>query len=348
MPVPATVAEEIQRVGLHSILALPEPIRRLLRGPQRRNARGDSLDPDLQLLLALEGRRSPLRVRLVDEAREAMRSSVRIVRGPPRPVAWIADRRVDGLRLRIYGPPGEGPHPVLLYAHGGGWCVGDFETHDAPCRRLAAEGGQIVVAVEYRLAPEFPFPAGLEDVLAAWRWVRQNVAAIGGRPGHVAVGGDSAGGNLAAAACLVLRDSGEEQPAFQFLVYPGADLRCVSESYREFSQGYFLTADAIQWYLGHYQCDPLEPLGSLVLAPDLRGLAPAIVVTAGFDPLRDDGELYAARLRDAGVIVEEHRLRNLAHGFFGMDGVVPACDAASARIVGATRRRWAERLAGER
>jgi acetyl esterase len=245
------------------------------------------------------------------------------------------------VRVRVYRPSAEGPLPVLVYAHGGGWCAGDLDTHDTICRRLATDGGQIVVAVDYRRAPEHRYPAGHEDLLSAWRWVEQHAVELGGEPERVAIGGDSAGGNLAAAVCLSLRESGAAQPAFQWLVYPATDLRCGSASHREFGEGYVLTAAAIQWYLARYGADPTDPRASVLLAADLRGLAPAIIATAGFDPLRDEGEAYAERLRVAGVQVEEHRFPGLVHGFLAMDGVLPSCERAVARLVEATRRRWA-------
>lgn len=333
------LSERALQAALRAALRVPGPI---LRGPTRHNRRGDPLDPEVQTLLALDRRfRPPKKDPTVAQARAALLSSVRIVGGPVRAVAWTQDLGADGVPVRVYAPARAAPLPALLYAHGGGWCVGDLASHDASCRRLAADGGQIVVAVDYRRAPEHPCPAGQRDVLTAWRWLRGNAAAIGADPERLAIGGDSAGGNLAAAACLHLRDAGEPQPAFQLLVYPATDLRCVSESYQEFAEGYLLTADSIQWYLRHYGADPHDPRVSVLLEPDLRGLAPAILATASFDPLRDDGEGYASRLRAAGIQVEEHRMRGLVHGFFGMDRSLHGCDVASGRIVESARRRWA-------
>ncbi|MEQ1572356.1 MAG: alpha/beta hydrolase, partial [Myxococcota bacterium] len=206
--------------------------------------------------------------------------------------------------------------------------------------RLCVEGACVVVAVDYPLAPEHPFPQGLEAATATYGWVVANAARFEGDPARVAIGGDSAGGNLAAAVCLRLRDRGLAQPAFQLLLYPATDLRCVSASYHALGEGYLLTKDAIAWYLDHLGADPLDPRASVLLEPELRGLAPAIVTTAGFDPLRDDGEQYAARLRDAGVEVDELPFPSMVHGFYAMDGMIAGADAAIERTAARVRERW--------
>jgi acetyl esterase len=256
----------------------------------------------------------------------------------------VATRDLDagGVPARLYAPSADGPLPLIVYAHGGGWCAGDLRSHEGWCRRLAHEGRQAVLALHYRLAPEHPYPAGLGDVVAALLWAREHAAELGADPARIAIGGDSAGGNLSAAACLVLRDRDLPQPAFQLLVYPGCDLRRCTESYRTLGQGFLLTRDSIDWYLGHYGADPQDPRASVVLEPDLRGLAPAIVATAGFDPLRDEGETYARRLAEAGVRVDARSFPSLVHGFLALDGVVPAADHAVSALASACGSAWYE------
>jgi acetyl esterase len=330
------------RTLLRAALALPEPLRRALRGPVRTNDRGDRLDPVLQVLCRLEALQpQDLEGRTPIDARRRLLGSTRIVEGPARAVARIERRRVADVPVCIYVPRrGSEPLPVLLYAHGGGWVCGDLRTHDRLCRRLAADAGQIVVSADYPLAPEAPYPAGLLALTDLLRAIRADAASFGGDPARVAVGGDSAGGNLSAAVCLALRDAGEPQPAFQLLLYPGLDLRCLSASYRLLGRDFLLTQDSIQWYIRHYGAASADPRASVLLEPDLTNLAPAVVVTAGFDPLRDDGEAYAARLAQAGVEVEALPFPSLLHGFLNMDGVCPAADRAAGAVVESVRRRW--------
>jgi acetyl esterase len=220
--------------------------------------------------------------------------------------------------LRVYEPPGTTPEgATIVWYHGGGFVIGDLESADGTCRRLAEASGMRVVSVGYRLAPEHPFPAPVLDTDAAFTAVVEGK--LGGPPSWVAVGGDSAGGNLAAVECLVTRDRGGRQPDFQLLVYPVTDLVNVSASRVSNGEGYMLTKAMMDWFEGLYT-DPSErsdALASPLLAPSLGGLPPAHVVTAEYDPLRDEGEAYAARLRDAGVVVEHVRYDGQIHGFFG-------------------------------
>jgi acetyl esterase/lipase len=214
------------------------------------------------------------------------------------------------------------PSPLLLFFHGGGFVVGDLETHDSSCRFLARQAGARVLSVEYRLAPEQRFPAAADDALAAFSWVREHAVELGGDPARVAVGGDSAGGNLAAGLAQALR--GDEGPAFQLLFYPWLDLSAKRHSYRLFGEGFFLTEAQLDWYRALYlgpKGDAFDPMCSPGLADDLAGVAPAYIATAGFDPLRDEGEEYAARLRDAGVGVAVRRHADLIHGFVNVVGI---------------------------
>jgi acetyl esterase len=253
-------------------------------------------------------------------------------------MASVADRTCPGLAgdvpVRVYVPTGEpGPRPVLVYFHGGGWVIGDLESHDATVRALAAASGVTVVAVDYRLAPEHPFPAAVDDCLAAVRWVADpaTAAELGIDPARMAVGGDSAGGNLAAVAAQQLRDTGPSL-RFQLLVYPATDMHFSHPSIDENADGYFLTKADMVWFRGHY-CpgeDWSDPRMSPLLAPDeaVRGVPPALVITAECDPLRDEGEAYATRLQAAGVDAKASRYDCVIHGFFSMGDLVPEGKAA--------------------
>ena len=251
-------------------------------------------------------------------------------------VASVTDAAAPGpagdVPVRVYVPTDEpGPHPVLVYYHGGGWVIGDIDTHDSTVRAVAAASGVTVVSVDYRLAPENPFPAPLDDCCAAVRWVVDNAEALDVDPARLAVGGDSAGGNLAAVAAACLRDDGIPV-AFQLLVYPVTDGTMGTASYAENAEGYFLTSDSMDWFWRHYvgAGDRTHPLVSPVHAPDeaLAGLPPALIITAEFDPLRDEGEAYAARLDAAGVPVTVTRYDGVIHGFFSMGDMIPEGKAA--------------------
>ncbi|MCB9666388.1 MAG: alpha/beta hydrolase [Alphaproteobacteria bacterium] len=328
----------LRRRILRATFRLPAAVRARLLGPPPRNDRGDRLDPDIQWLLALERRFGPGISRgSVDSARARARTSAALVEGPRRPVDHIEDITVAGRPARAYHPGGR-DLPVLLYLHGGGWVVGDLDTHGPLCRRLAVDTGHVVVALHYRRAPEHPFPAGLDDTVAALRELRTTATRVGGTPDHVVVGGDSAGGNLAAAACLVLRDAGEPLPRGQLLIYPATDLGKQTASHAHLAEGFLLERADIDWYEAQYGCtDADEVRVSVLRAPSHAGLPPAIVTTAGFDPLRDEGEAYADALRRDGVEVVELREPHLVHAYTSLDEVVPAADAAVARIADALR-----------
>jgi acetyl esterase len=258
-------------------------------------------------------------------------------------VATIENRRIPGpageIAVRIYRPASPTPLPVVTYFHGGGWVVGDLDSHDNVCRALARRTPCVVVSVDYRLAPEHKFPAATEDCFAATRWVADNAAALGGDPNRLSVGGDSAGGNLSAVVALMTRDRGGPALRHQLLVYPVTDARCDSPSYTDNRTGYFLTAVMMQWFWNHYlrtPADGADPLASPLRAASLDGLPPALVITAEFDPLRDEGEAYGARLQAAGVNATVTRYNGVVHGFFGMTTVFnqagPALDQAAAAI----------------
>jgi acetyl esterase len=249
------------------------------------------------------------------------------------PVGGTEDRTVPGaegdLRARVYRPDAAGPLPTVVFLHGGGWVIGDLDTHDNMARNVCRHAEAVVVAVDYRLAPEHPFPAAADDAVAATRWIAQHLDEFGGDP-RLAVAGDSAGGNLAAVVAQALRDDGTPLAA-QFLVYPAVDAEGEYPSRVENAKGYFLEKDTMDWFYGHY-AGAWEDAKDARLSPlhhgDLAGLPPAVVVTAEYDPLRDEGEAYGKALEAAGVHAEVLRYDGMIHGFFDMGGASPAAQAA--------------------
>ena len=286
------------------------------------------LDPQAaELLAALDARgRPPFHTLSVPEARDVGRA-YRKLQPPPVEVAAVADRTVPGpagsLPIRIYTPPGS-PRGVLVWFHGGGFVIGDVQVADGPCRAIAAAAGCVVVSVEYRLAPESAFPAAPEDCYAVTRWVAEHRAELVADPAGVVVGGDSAGGNLAAAVCLMARDRGGPALAGQVLVYPSSDLADDdTPSFRDNGRGYLLTADSVRWFHAHYLARPEDarhPYASPALACDHTGLPPAFVATMEFDPLRDAGERYGEILRAAGVAVTVVRYAGQIHALLWLGG----------------------------
>jgi acetyl esterase len=309
---------------------------------------GQRLEPDVQLILSLRERLKapPIETLPLVEAREVYRRECAVGTGRVTPVKSVRDLTIDGadgpLRARHYAPYDEpgGPRPLLVFLHGGGFVIGDLDTHDAPCRILCRHAGVHVLAVDYRLSPEHEFPAGVDDALAALRWAVEHAGALGADPERVAIGGDSAGGNLSAVASQLAARDGGPAPALQLLLYPATDATKRRPSYDLFGEGFALTSGMIDWFVGHYileGADPADPRRSPLMAEDKSGLAPAIVVTAGYDPLRDEGEEYAAALSDAGVPVVARRFPGLFHGFIHSAGVSPSSRAALIEVAGMTR-----------
>lgn len=304
------------------------------------------LDPQVRDLLdRLVVGRPALNTLPVDVGRRAYaESSARLIPRPAAPVS-VEDRTIDGpagpLRVRIYRPPHDAPpRPLAVFFHGGGWVVCDLDTHDAVCRRLALGADAVVVSVDYRLAPEHRFPAAPDDCTAATRWAVANAAALGADPRRFVLAGDSAGGNLACAVSLRLRDEQGPGARGQLLVYPvTAHWTAGFASYAEFAEGYGLTRDVMAWFWDHYLGGPMDAaratglpaLAAPLNAPDLRGLPPALVLTAECDVLRDEGEAYAVRLREAGVDATLERCAGMHHGFFNWGGVLDGADRAVAR-----------------
>ena len=256
----------------------------------------------------------------------------------------VEDRKIPGpggyqLPIRIYTPDAKGQLPVLIFFHGGGWVLGDIESHDSVCRELANKVGCIVVSVDYRLAPEHKFPTAPEDCYAATKWVALNAAAFGGDPSRIAVGGDSAGGNLAAAVAQMAADRGAPGLTYQMLIYPVTNHAFDTPSYKENADGYLLTRDMMQWFWQQYLTsdeDGKNAYASPMQAREVRRAAPAFVMTAEFDPLRDEGEAYGERLKKEGVSVECKRYDGAIHGFFSfghiMDQGKEAVADAAARL----------------
>ncbi len=277
------------------------------------------------------------------EARSLMDEMAAIFAGPE---VDTEDRTIPGpggdIPVRIYRPEGDGPFPVVVFFHGGGFVIGSIASHDATCRSLCQKSGAVFVSVEYRLAPEQPFPAAPEDCYAATRWVSEHDAELGVNPSRLAVVGDSAGGNLAAVVCLMAKERGGPPIAFQALVYPVTD-HVETASRSENAKGYLLTTAAMDWFIDHYADDEARksPWCAPLRAVDLGELPPALVVTAEYDPLRDEGEAYGRRLQEAGVPVTISRYDGMVHGFFSMTALVPRAVDAEDKVAQALRRRLA-------
>jgi acetyl esterase len=343
----AAVEYRLKKLGLKAALGLPEPVQRVLAG--RRVVRdGQVLATDTQLMLLLERLLEQAPETLpVDEGRRVVLRHAALA-GGDQPIGAVRDLPVGDLPGRLYVPTGEQDGgstdlteagPLLLFFHGGGWMYGDLDSHDAACRFLAERSGVRVLAVDYRLAPEHPFPAAYEDALEAFRWVTKNAESIGADPERLAVGGDSAGGCLAATTAIVAAEEGLPL-AFQLLVYPGTDMRGGSESRAMFAEDFYLTKQFMDLAAALYTPDPAQwtdPRVSPLYADLPPGLAPAYVVTAGFDPLRDEGEAYARKLAQAGVPVDLERFPGQVHGFFNVVGVGRTARAANAVIAAKLR-----------
>jgi acetyl esterase len=281
------------------------------------------------------------------EARESIRTRTAGL-GPFPEVAAVTDHRVPvaggEITVRAYSPGGPGPHPALVYYHGGGWVIGDLYTHDGLCRSLSAAAGCAVLSVDYRLAPEAKYPVPVEDSYAALLWIVANAGRLGIDRRRIAVGGDSAGGNLATVMALLARDRRGPALALQVLIYPVTDHDLDTVSYRENATGYVLTRDAMRWFWDHYlahEAQGREPYASPLRAPSMAGLPPALVITAEYDPLRDEGEAYAARLRDAGVPVTLTRYPGMFHGFVRLTKFLDQARTAVDEIAGSVQKAFA-------
>ncbi len=280
----------------------------------------------------------------VAEARQLFERTMPVLDSERQPVHQVADRVFDGpegaLALRVYRPSAApSPLPIVVYYHGGGFVVGGLESYDSLCRRLANGVGAVVVSVDYRLAPEHKFPAAVNDAAAALRWVHDNAAALGGDPGRVAVAGDSAGGNLAAVSAIWARDQGLAL-GYQVLIYPVVGGAPETASHHAFGDGYLLARRTLLWFYGHYLNDPAEAEDARfapILHPDLGGLAPALIITAGHDPLRDEAVDYAGKLIAAGNQITLTNYAGMIHGFVTLAGIIRDGRMALAEITAALR-----------
>jgi acetyl esterase/lipase len=348
-------AEQLQNtafaVGMKVTPMLPIGVQRLMTGGRSVTIDGNTLDPTLRLALA--GQRAlGINGLVVAEDAAASRTQLRELTAGlggtdiqgcdvrdialPGPAGDIVARH-----YRPAGSPDDAAHPMLVFYHGGGFVIGDLDTHDAICRLTCRDAEVVVLSVDYRLAPEHPAPAAVDDAYAAFRWAHAHAAELGGIPGCVAVGGDSAGGNLAAAVALLARDDGGAGPVLQWLLYPVTDVAAQTRSRTLYGDGYLLTKHDVDWftaqYVGRSPLDPSDPRVSPLRAADLSGVAPALIVIAGFDPLHDEGEQFAMALRDAGVVVDLRRMRSLTHGFINLFPLGGGSATATTALISALR-----------
>jgi acetyl esterase len=330
-----------------ALLGLPTPVQLALsrRPPTVRG--GERLAAEMQLLLSLHEVVSAreLSASTPREARAEARRNALTHAGPRLPVAATRDFSIPGpagaIPVRHYVPHSAPGAPLLVYFHGGGFVIGDLDTHDMPCRRLCRDAGVHVLAVDYRLAPEHPFPAAVDDARAAFRWAVEHAEELGADPARVAVGGDSAGGNLAAVVSMLAARDGECEPALQLLIYPTVDRHNAFPSLGFFGEGFFLSARDIDWYHEQYTggtgVGRDDPAISPLCARPFPRLCPALVVTAACDPLRDEGDAYARALAAAGTRTEHLCVPGLVHGFLNMSGVSPAAAQATGHIASRLR-----------
>ena len=344
-----TPRERVEYRIARALSLLPDRAQVRLSGKPAVRHGGQTLNPEIQLTLALLERRGDPTVETLPPAtgRALTRRQAQVFAGRAVDVGAVRELTVPGpagpLPARHYAPAelgAEGPQPLLVFLAGGGFVIGDLETHDVACRILCRHAGVHVLAVEYRKAPEEPFPAAVDDAVAALRWALEHAAGLGADPGRVAVGGDSAGGNLAAVACQQLAIDGGPQAAAQLLIYPTVEAGRTSGSITDYGDGYFLTGEQMNWFARQYLGDDYDaddPRISPLRLADLSGLPPAVVVTAGFDPLRDEGEDYARALRRAGVPVVMRRFDGLIHGFINMTTLGRASHDALVEMAGSLR-----------
>ena len=308
-----------------------------------------ALDPQAANVidLVVKSGRPPYHLLSPKDARQMFRDT-RPASTPPAPqIGDVRELVAEGLfgpiPLRLYRPAGVADSrrlPALVFFHGGGWVIGDLETHDVVCRQITAEAGVTVIAVDYRVAPEHKFPAAVDDAWAATRWIAAHAGDLGIDADRLAVGGDSAGGNLAAVVALLARDAGGPRIGLQILIYPVTDLGSESRSYADLAEGYMLTRDSMRWFRAQYltkEEDAADWRVSPLRAPSLAGLPSALVITAGYDPLRDEGEAYARRLREAGVSVDAVGFGGMIHGFVPMGRLIDTAFRAVTLIAGSLR-----------
>jgi acetyl esterase len=344
----------VTNVGVKVIPWIPTPARGVLSGGRSVVIDGNTLDPTLQLMLS-GMRLAGIDGLVIDDDPAVSRNQLREMSvGFPGPQIHVTvnDLSIPGpageIPARHYRPASGGSTTVedlLVFYHGGGWAIGDLDTYDALCRLTCRDAGIHVLSVDYRLAPEHPAPAAVEDAYAAFRWASEHADELGVSPGRIAVGGDSAGGNLAAVVCQLARDeapnTGSHTPVLQWLLYPRTDCTARTRSLGLFARGFLLTKRDIDWFHAQYLrdsgLDPADPRVSPLLGESLSGLAPALIAVAGFDPLRDEGESYAAALRAAGTPVDLRSMRSLTHGFANLFQLGGGSAAATSELISALR-----------
>ncbi len=346
-------SDAAQKTILKLILSLPSPVLRALSGGGVVYKGGRTLDPRFQFFAHAAKKLPPMSSLSPAEAVAGSAKGLAAVQGPLEPGVRTESLSIEGpngpIPCRAYRPESQDADaPLIVYAHMGGGVIGDLETCHAFCSILARIVRTAVISVDYRLAPEHRFPAGLEDVLAAYRWARDNTSRFGAPPVPPAIGGDSMGGNFAAIVAQEMKRTGEPQPAAQILIYPAVDVASETPSMTTYADAYPLTKATMDWFMGHYMgpdADPADPRLSPDKTQDLSGLAPAVIATAGFDPLVDQGEAYAKRLQADGVPVLYRCYDSLAHGFTAFTGAIPATDAACREIAGLVRETFEARQA---
>ncbi len=335
----------VQALIVRLLFWLPKPVRRLITGPPVR-AEGQQLSSDMQLVLRILSMQNiTLTGGTVEQAREVLDGAVGIVAGAPIEPVGVRELAIPteagGLSARLYTPP-EIPEnsPLLLFYHGGGFAIGSLASHDQPCRFLAQRAGVRVLSVDYRLAPEHPFPAAVEDAEAAWRYVTEHATELSADPAAIAVGGDSAGGNLAAVVAHRASRSGGPRPCFVLSIYPVTDVAGGGRSRELFSEGFFLTGEDLETFTSWYfpnRSEAGDPRASILRAEDLSGMPPTYIATNGFDPLRDEGEALADKLAEQGVPVVVRRYEDMIHGWINFLGCGTRPAEAMAELAAALR-----------
>lgn len=336
-----SVVEFINHKIFQLKMSLPRKLQVKLAGGSPVVIRGRTLDPSLQLLANLSVRQPPIRTLPVDVARTKSAAGYAALSGPTRKNVMVREVQISGqggpLHCRIYTPnkPIE-KSPTILYFHPGGWVLGDLNTAHSYCTELCSRVGATVVSVDYRLAPENKFPAAVEDAITAYEWTLYNISQLGRDLRKVIVAGESAGANLAAVVCQQAKQQNLPLPLYQFLVSPVTDCKNRSISYQDYRNSFPLTSETMEWFIHSYlscEADALDPRASPLLADNLEGLPSAIVITAGFDPLLDEGATYANRLQSAGVPVHYHCEDSSGHGINTMAGLSRSCKEASDRSI---------------
>lgn len=341
------------QLSVKLIPLFPDRLKTVLAGGRMITVDGNTLDPTLQLLLTAQRAAGVTGLSVADDAaatRAANRELTKALDQSDIRVGAVDAVSIPGpagaIPARHYRPPtgqaqGRRAAALLVYYHGGGFVFGDLESHDSVCRMVCRDAGIHVLAVDYRLAPEHPAPAAVDDAYSAYLWARQHAADLGADPNRVAVGGDSAGGGLAAVVAREARDAGVPVPSLQWLIYPVTDFRGLTRSRSLVGEGFLLTKHDMEWfqetYLRGSDLDPTDPRVSPLLAEDLGGLPPALVVTAGFDPLRDEGAQYAEKLREAGVVVDHRQMGSMTHAFANLNVFGGGVARANAEMISALR-----------